>query len=66
MDIKKFTLRLTPEQHEVLERKAREEGISKNEYLAHLLEKVDSSDKYEAILEKLDELLVYAKKEKRP
>ena len=59
MDRKIFTLRLTPEQHEVLERKAREEGLSKNEYLAQVLGR---GDKFEEIIERLDRIEKYVEK----
>ena len=53
MDKKTFTLRLSIEQHDILERKANEQGLSKNEYLVRLLEE---NGKYETILEKLEEI----------
>lgn len=60
LDKKTFTLRLTEKQHRILEEKAGEQKLSKNEYIAKLLEE---GEKYELILQRLDEIEDSIKKE---
>ena len=62
MDRKRFTLRLTNEQLEALERKANEEGMTKNEYLSRHIEERGARE-HDLMLDKLDEILALLKKE---
>lgn len=56
MGIKTFTLRLNDEQHEFLEKKSKEAGISKNDYIRALLDGEVKVDKQEAIMKELLEI----------
>lgn len=56
MGTKTFTLRLNDEQHEFLERRAKEEGITKNDYIRMLLEGEIQADKQDRILQELLEI----------
>lgn len=56
MGIKTFTLRLNDEQHEFLERKSKETGVSKNDYIRMLLEGEVQADKQEKIMAELLEI----------
>lgn len=56
MGIKTFTLRLNDEQHEFLEKKSKEAGISKNDYIRMLLEGEVQADKQERIMTELLEI----------
>ena len=56
MSIKTFTLRLNDEQHEFLENKSREMGVSKNDYIRSLLDGECTSDKQETILKEILEI----------
>lgn len=56
MGIKTFTLRLNDEQHEFLEKKSKEIGVSKNDYIRMLLEGEVQADKQEKIMAELLEI----------
>lgn len=56
MGIKTFTLRLNEKQHELLEKKARELGISKNDYIRDILVGEEKEDRQEEILKELQEI----------
>lgn len=56
MGIKTFTLRLNDEQHEFLEKKSKEIGVSKNDYIRMLLEGEVQADKQEEIMAELLEI----------
>ena len=51
---KTFTLRLTPEQHTLLEEGATKEGLSKNQYLTKLIERHNGNQN--KILSELSEI----------
>lgn len=53
MGIKTFTLRLNDKQHELLEMKSKELGITKNDYIRMLLDGEIQADKQEQILNEL-------------
>ena len=53
MGIKTFTLRLNDKQHELLEMKSKELGITKNDYIRMLLDGEIQADKQEKILNEL-------------
>ena len=54
--IKTFTLRLAPKQHDLLEKRAKDSGMSKNDYIRSLLENEVSSNKQDLILDELSEI----------
>jgi len=54
--IKTFTLRLAPKQHELLEKRAKDSGMSKNDYIRSLLESETNADKQDMILNELLEI----------
>lgn len=56
MGVKTFTLRLNDEQHEFLERKSKELGITKNDYIRAILDGEVRADKQEKILNELLEI----------
>ncbi len=56
MSIKTFTLRLNDEQHQFLEKKANELGITKNDYIRQLINGEITNDKQEKILSELLEI----------
>lgn len=62
MGTKTFTLRLNDEQHEFLERKSKEIGVSKNDYIRMLLEGEVQADKQEKIMAELLEIKEILKK----
>lgn len=56
MSVKTFTLRLNDEQHQFLERKANELGITKNDYIRQLINGEITNDKQDKILSELLEI----------
>lgn len=56
MSVKTFTLRLNSEQHQFLERKANELGITKNDYIRQLINGEITNDKQDKILSELLEI----------
>lgn len=56
MSIKTFTLRLTSEQLDFVGDKAREIGISKNDYIRRLIDGDIKSDKQDKILQEIIEI----------
>lgn len=56
MGIKTFTLRLNEEQHEFLDKKSKENGVSKNDYIRMLLDGEVQADKQEKIMMELLEI----------
>lgn len=56
MGVKTFTLRLNDEQHEFLEKKSQELGITKNDYIRGILDGEVRADKQEEILRELLEI----------
>lgn len=56
MGIKTFTLRLNDEQHEFLDKKSKENGVSKNDYIRMLLDGEVQADKQEKIMMELLEI----------
>lgn len=56
MSTKTFTLRLNDEQHDFLERRSKEAGVTKNDYIRMLLEGEIQADKQDRILEELLEI----------
>lgn len=56
MSVKTFTLRLNDEQHQFLERKASELGITKNDYIRQLINGEITNDKQDKILSELLEI----------
>lgn len=63
MSIKTFTLRLTEEQLMFLSNKAKELGISKNDYIRLLIEGEVRADKQEQILKEIIEIKDILRKE---
>lgn len=53
MSIKTFTLRLSEEQLEFISRKAKEVGISKNDYIRRLIDGEVKADKQDVILNEI-------------
>ena len=56
MSVKTFTLRLTEEQLEFVGRKAKELGISKNDYIRRIIDGNILGDKQDKILQEIIEL----------
>lgn len=56
MSIKTFTLRLNEEQHQFLEEKAAELGITKNDYIRQLINGEIRNDKQDKILSEIVEI----------
>lgn len=56
MSIKTFTLRLNEEQHNFLEKKSKELGLNKNDYIRQLLENEIKCGKEDIILSELKEI----------
>lgn len=56
MSIKTFTLRLTEEQLEFIGKKAKELGISKNDYIRRIIDGNIFEDKQEKILQEIIEI----------
>lgn len=56
MGVKTFTLRLNDEQHQYLEQKSNELGITKNDYIRQLINGEISNDKQEKILSEIMEI----------
>lgn len=53
MGVKTFTLRLNDEQHQYLEQKSKELGITKNDYIRQLINGEISNDKQDKILSEI-------------
>lgn len=58
MSIKTFTLRLNEEQHQFLEEKSAELGITKNDYIRQLISGEIKNDKQDKILSEIMEIKV--------
>ena len=56
MGIKTFTLRLTDEQHQYLEKKSNELGITKNDYIRNLIMNDSFVDKREKMMDEISEI----------
>jgi len=56
MGIKTFTLRLNDEQHQYLEEKSKELGITKNDYIRNLIMNDSFIDKQDKVLNELVEI----------
>jgi predicted DNA-binding protein len=56
MGVKTFTLRLNDEQHQYLEQKSNELGITKNDYIRQLINGEISNDKQDKILSEIIEI----------
>lgn len=56
MGIKTFTLRLTDEQHQYLEKKSNELGITKNDYIRNLIMNDSFVDKQEKMMDEISEI----------
>lgn len=56
MGIKTFTLRLNDEQLQYIEKRAKEKGVSKNEYIRSLIDGEIREDKQDLILTELLEI----------
>lgn len=56
MGIKTFTLRLTDEQHQYLEKKSNELGITKNDYIRNLIMNDSFIDKQEKMMDEISEI----------
>ena len=56
LSIKTFTLRLTEEQLEFIGKKAKELGISKNDYIRRIIDGNIFEDKQEKILQEIIEI----------
>lgn len=56
MGVKTFTLRLNDEQHQYLEQKSNELGITKNDYIRQLINGEISNDKQDKILSEIMEI----------
>ena len=56
MGIKTFTLRLNDEQHQYLEYKSNELGITKNDYIRQLINGEITNDKQDKILSEIMEI----------
>ncbi len=53
MNVKTFTLRLNEEQHQFLEQKSEELGITKNDYIRQLINGEIRNDKQDKILSEI-------------
>lgn len=58
MSIKTFTLRLNEEQHQFLDEKSSELGITKNDYIRQLINGEIRNDKQDKILSEIMEIKV--------
>lgn len=56
MGIKTFTLRLTDEQHQYLEKRSNELGITKNDYIRNLIMNDSFVDKQEKMMDEVSEI----------
>lgn len=56
MGIKTFTLRLTDEQHQYLEKRFNELGITKNDYIRNLIMNDSFVDKQEKMMDEISEI----------
>lgn len=56
MGIKTFTLRLTDEQHQYLEKRSNELGITKNDYIRNLIMNDSFVDKREKMMDEISEI----------
>ena len=56
MGIKTFTLRLNDEQHQYLEEKSKELGVTKNRYIQNLIQNEILIDKQDKILSEIMEI----------
>ena len=56
MGIKTFTLRLTDEQHQYLEKRSNELGITKNDYIRNLIMNDSFVDKQEKMMDEISEI----------
>ena len=56
MSIKTFTLRLTEEQIDIVGEKAKEMGVSKNDYIRRLIDGDIRADKEDRILQEIIEI----------
>ena len=62
MGIKTFTLRLTDEQHQYLEKRSNELGITKNDYIRNLIMNDSFVDKQEKMMDEISEIKEMLKK----
>ena len=62
MGIKTFTLRLTDEQHQYLEKRSNELGITKNDYIRNLIMNDSFVDKQEKMMDEISEIKEMQKK----
>ena len=65
MSIKTFTLRLTAEQLDFIGKKAKEMGVSKNDYIRRLIEDDIHVDKQDEILREIIEIKKILKEGKK-
>lgn len=65
MGIKTFTLRLTDEQHQYLEKRSNELGITKNDYIRNLIMNDSFVDKQEKMMDEISEIKEMLKNLKR-
>lgn len=65
MSIKTFTLRLTTEQLDFIGKKAKEMGVSKNDYIRRLIEDDIHVDKQDEILREIIEIKKILKEGKK-
>ena len=56
MGIKTFTLRLTDEQHQYLEKRSNELGITKHDYIRNLIMNDSFVDKQEKMMDEISEI----------
>ena len=56
MGVKTFTLRLNDEQHQYLEEKSKELGITKNDYIRNLIQGEILNDKQDKVLNEIMEI----------
>ena len=56
MGSKTFTLRLTDEQHQYLEKRSNELGITKNDYIRNLIMNDSFVDKQEKMMDEISEI----------
>lgn len=56
MGIKTFTLRLTDEQHQYLEEKSKELGMTKNKYIQNLIQNDSFLNKQDKVLDEIAEI----------
>lgn len=66
MGIKTFTLRLNDEQHQYLEKKSNELGVTKNDYIRQLINGEISNDKQDKILSEIMEIKELLKSMDKP